>query len=106
MKILSLILPALLIGCTTPQTCNDLAYQASNNALNQTVDKLNEHVNWIMMKKSHSQLPSMQYTASDESTIGESQDVSGKNSPTDYTGPSSREAYEESLKSCNANVSI
>jgi hypothetical protein len=100
MKILLLILPALLIGCTTPQTCNDLAYQASTNALNQTVDKLNEHANWIMMKKGNSQLPSMQYTASDESAVGESQDTSGKNSPTDYTGPSSKEAYEETLKNC------
>lgn len=99
-----LILAVLLSGCTTQsQTCEDLALQSSNNALNQTVDKLHDHYDYLKYKNMNNKNGTYNLAIDGDRNVGR-QDVSGKYSESDYTGLGSREAYETTLKSCNASL--
>jgi len=102
MKIIYLITLSLLAGCTTPQTCEQLALQSSNNALNQTVDKLHEHYDYLKYKNMNNKSGTYNTTTDGDRNVGR-QDVSGKYSESDYTGLSSREAYDTTLKSCTGS---
>jgi hypothetical protein len=97
-----LLLVSVLSGCATqPQTCEDLALQSSNNALNQTVDKLNEHYDYLKYKNMNNKNGTYNLAIDGDKNVGR-QDVSGEHSETDYTGLGSREAYETTLKTCKA----
>jgi outer membrane murein-binding lipoprotein Lpp len=102
MKIL-FILPVLaLAGCSAPQTCEQLALQSANNALNQTVDKLHDHYDYLKYKNMNNKSGTYNTTTDGDRSTGR-QNVSGKYSESDYTGLGSREAYEETLNTCNKN---
>lgn len=96
-----LILIVLLSGCAAqPQTCEQLALQSANSALNQTVDKLHDHYDYLKYKNMNNMSGTYNTTTDGDRNVGR-QAVSGKYSESDYTGLGSREAYETTLKTCN-----